>query len=736
MQLLQSPAMRPLYLSCFSSSRYLATITFSSSSNLLPKSILPTFRTNRGFNSTPSRSRLSIRNCSSISAKPSSELRRQKGSSDSSEPDDKKLRALRQLFSKPAIGIDAYVIPSQDAHQSEFIAECYMRRGFISGFTGSAGTAVVTKDKAALWTDGRYFLQAEKQLNSSWILMRAGNLGVPTASEWLNDVLAPGAKVAIDPVSNFVSNFDALNWLQQFLFSFDAAEELKDDIAKKNHELVYLYDVNLVDEIWKYSRPDPPNAPIRVHELKYAGVDVASKLSSLRSQLAGAGCSAIVVSMLDEIAWLLNLRGGDVPHSPVMYAYLVVTMDDAKLFVDSSKVTPEVLIHLKNAGVELRPYGSILSEIESLALKGTELWLDPSSINAAIVNTYKAAGEKHLEGLRTKGNGKSQNRDVSNGSSGQSWGPARVYRASPISLAKAVKNASELEGMRNAHLRDAAALAQFWTWLEDEIHEGAKLTEVDVSDKLLEFRKKQDGFIDTSFDTISGSGANGAIIHYTPEPGNCSIVDPKKLFLLDSGAQYIDGTTDITRTVHFGEPTAHEKECFTRVLQGHIALDEAVFPGTTVGFVLDAFARSFLWKIGLDYRHGTGHGVGAALNVHEGPQSISFRHGNTTPLQKGMIVSNEPGYYEDHAFGIRIENLLHVKEANTPYRFGGISYLAFEKLTFVPIQNKMVEVSLLSDAEIDWLNDYHSQVWEKVSPLVEGSASQWLWDNTRPLVRQ
>ncbi|CAL1407354.1 unnamed protein product [Linum trigynum] len=715
--------MRPLYLSCCSSSsRYLSPITFfsSSSSSLLPKPILPTFRTNPGFKFTPSRSRLSIRNCSSISAKPSSELRQKKGSLDSSKPEDKKLRALRQLFSKPGIGIDAYVIPSQDAHQSEFIAECYMRRGFISGFTGSAGIAVVTKEKAALWTDGRYFLQAEKQLNSSWILMRSGNLGVPTASEWLNDVLAPGSKVGIDP----------------FLFSFDAAEELKEDIARKDHELVYLYDVNLVDEIWKELRPGPPNSPIRVHELKYAGVDVVSKLSFLRSQLVDAGCSAIVASMLDEIAWLLNLRGGDVPNSPVMYAYLVVTMDDAKMFVDSSKVSPVVSNHLKNAGVELRPYGSILSEIESLALKGTELWLDPSSINAAIVNTYKAAGEKHLESLGSEDNSMSKNPKVSNGSSGQSWGPCGVYRASPISLAKAVKNPCELEGMRNAHLRDAAALSQFWTWLEDEIHKGAKLTEVDVSDKLLEFRQQQDGFIDTSFDTISGSGANGAIIHYRPEPGNCSIVDSKKLFLLDSGAQYVDGTTDITRTVHFGEPTAHEKECFTRVLQGHIALDEAVFPATTVGFVLDAFARSFLWKIGLDYRHGTGHGVGAALNVHEGPQSISFRYGNTTPLQKGMIVSNEPGYYEDHAFGIRIENLLHVKEANTKYRFGGIGYLTFEKLTFVPIQKKMVEVSLLSDAEIDWLNDYHSQVWEKVSPLVEGSASQWLWDNTRPLVRQ
>lgn len=617
---------------------------------------------------------------------------------------------------KPGIDIDAYIIPSQDAHQSEFIAECYTRRAYISGFTGSAGTAVVTKDKAALWTDGRYFLQAEKQLSSCWNLMRAGNPGVPTPSEWLNDALAPGGRVGIDP----------------FLFSSDAAEELKEAITTRNHELVYLHDLNLVDEIWGESRPKPPKKPIRIHDLKYAGLDVASKLSSLRSELVDAGSSAIVISMLDEVAWVLNLRGSDVPHSPVMYAYLIVELDGAKLFIDNSKVTPEVMDHLKNAGIELRPYDCILSEIESLAAQGTHLWLDTSSVNAAIANTYKSACEKYTGSLGNKTKGESKIYDNSNVQSGR---PTGVHRLSPISLAKAVKNHAELEGMQNSHLRDAAALAQFWVWLEDEIHKDVKLTEVEVADKLLEFRSKQAGFIDTSFDTISGSGANGAIIHYKPEKESCAVVDAKKLFLLDSGAQYVDGTTDITRTVHFGEPTARQKECFTRVLQGHIALDQAVFPESTPGFVLDAFARSSLWKIGLDYRHGTGHGVGAALNVHEGPQGISFRYGNMTPIMIGMIVSNEPGYYEDHAFGIRIENLLYVKEVDTPNRFGGVGYLGFEKLTFVPIQSKLIDLSLLSVAEVDWLNDYHSQVWEKVSPLLDGSARQWLWNNTRPLVK-
>ncbi|KAE8668858.1 long chain acyl-CoA synthetase 7, peroxisomal-like isoform X1 [Hibiscus syriacus] len=571
MQSVPSQAIRPLSLNA------------SLSSYRLP--IFHKFRINPAIyrKSRKSPSFFTLRCCGSsggpVIAKPSWELRRNR---DAQEPDEKVV-ALRLLFSKPGIGIDAYIIPSKDAHQSEFIAECCMRRAYISGFTGSAGTAVVTKDKAALWTDGRYFLQAEKQLSSSWILMRAGSLGVPTTSEWLNDVLAPGGRVGIDP----------------FLFSHDAAKELKEAISKKKLELVYL---------------------------------CVSKLSSLRVELAGTGASAIVISMLDEVAWLLNLRGSDVPHSPVM-----------------------------------------------------SFW--------------------------------------------------SLYEV-PNHLAKALKNPVELEGMQNCHLRDAAALAQFWCWLEEEIHKNVKLTEVDVADKLLEFRSKEDSFLDTSFDTISGSGANGAIIHYRPEPEICSVVDPNKLFLLDSGAQYVDGTTDITRTVHFGEPTAWEKECFTRVLKGHIALDQALFPENTPGFVLDAFARSALWKIGLDYRHGTRHGVGAALNVHEGPQSISYRYGNTTPLLKGMIVSNEPGYYEDHAFGIRIENLLCVQEINTPNRYGGIEYLGFEKLTFFPIQTKLVYLSLVSNDEIEWLNNYHSQVWEKVSPLLEGSARQWLWNNTRAIHKQ
>ncbi|KAL2942087.1 Aminopeptidase P2 [Bienertia sinuspersici] len=520
----------------------------------------------------PSVSRISpnftiIKCCSSFTAKSSSELRKIR---QLQLNEDEKLRALRELFSKPSVGIDAYIIPSQDAHQSEFIAECYMRRAYISGFTGSAGTAVVTKDKAALWTDGRYYLQAEKQLSSDWMLMRAGNIVFPLCLGGLMMYLHLAPELALI--------------LEQFLFSFEAAEELREDISKKNHELILLSKTNLVDEIWKDSRPKPPSKHVRLHELKYAGVDVSLKLSWLR---------------------FIFQRGSDIPNSPVMYAYLVVEADQCKLFIDDCKITSEVMDYLQNAGVELKPYDSILKEAENLAVEGAHLLIDASSVNAAIVNAFNSAAKSH---------DRKEHKSKSYNSSDSGFDVATaVYRSSPISTAKALKNHAEIEGMRNSHLRDAAALAQFWSWLETEIHMGVTLTEVEVAEKLLDFVPNKMVFI----------------------------VHPEKLFLLDSGAQYIDGTTDITRTVHFGEPTTREKECFTRVLQGHIALDQAVFPENTPGFVLDAFARSSLWKIGLDYRHGistgisppissavvpdwTGHGVGAALNVHEGLKVLVF----------------------------------------------------------------------------------------------------------------
>lgn len=650
---------------------------------------------------------------SSFLAEPSSA---RKASKKAAPPPDEKLVKLRERFEIE--GIDAYIIPSEDPHQSEYSADCFMRRAYISGFTGSAGTAVVTKDLAALWTDGRYFLQAENQLGLAWQLMRAGTPSVPSYGEWLRDQLNPGSKVGIDP----------------FLFSSEAAVELKRCLLERDHKLVLLHSSNLVDDIWGAMRPSLPSSPLRVHDIRFAGVDVATKLENLRKDLALAGATAIIVTMLDEVAWLFNLRGSDVPHNPVAYAYAVVELEAATLFTDASKISDKVSLHLKNAQVSVKPYTAVLSELERLASGGFKLWLDPSRVSVAIANTFEAACEMYYKNCNKNKRSEQARSTLASSESGhEKSGPAALHRTSPITLAKAKKNAAELDGMRKAHLRDAAALTEFWAWLEYTIvDEKRQPTEVQVADTLLGFRARQSGFLDTSFDTISGSGPNGAIIHYRAEPESCRTVDDKHVFLLDSGAQYNDGTTDVTRTVHFGIPTAHQKECYTRVLQGHIAVDKAIFPEGTPGFVLDVLARSSLWKIGLDYRHGTGHGVGAALNVHEGPQSISARFGNMTGLEAGMIVSNEPGYYEDRSFGIRIENLLVVREVETPNRFGGITYLGFQKLTYVPIQINLVDLALLSQEEIEWVNNYHQEVWEKVSPLVEGNALEWLKQNTRP----
>ncbi|MCO5599448.1 hypothetical protein L7F22_053552 [Adiantum nelumboides] len=596
-----------------------------------------------------------------------------------------------------------------------------MRRAYISDFTGSAGTAVITKDCAALWTDGRYFLQAENQLAPDWQLMRAGTPGVPSYCEWLRDQLKLGSSVGIDP----------------FLFSVEAARELERCLLSKDHKLVLLQRSNLVDDVWGEMRPKEPTSPLRVHALKFAGIAVATKVANLRKELTSAGATATAVTMLDEIAWLLNLRGNDVPHNPVAYAYAVVELESATLFTDLSKITDEVSLHLKEAHISVKPYTSVLSFLERLASDGCKLWLDPARVSIAMFNAFDAACKTHYSNCK-KGKKAGQAGKVSSNhiSSNEMAAPFVLERTSPIALAKAKKNAAELNGMRQAHLRDAAALVEFLAWLEKTIVvERKQPTEVEVADVLLEYRKKQKGFLDTSFETISGSGPNGAIIHYRAEAESCRFVDDKHVFLLDSGAQYLDGTTDVTRTFHYGTPTARQKECFTRVLQGHIAVDKAVFPEGTPGFVLDVLARSSLWKIGLDYRHGTGHGVGAALNVHEGPQSISARFGNMTGLEGGMIVSNEPGYYEDRSFGIRIENLLMVREVNTKNRFGGITYLGFEKLTFVPIQKNLMDVSILSEEDIDWLNNYHQEVWEKVSPLVEGNTLAWLKENTRRLYK-
>ena len=522
------------------------------------------------------------------------------------------------------------------------------------------------------------------------------------------------------------------------------ARTLHSTLSGGGQVLVPLAD-NLVDAVWAADRPPPPRAAMRVHPLQWAGASVSEKLARMRFDMEKHSAAVLVVPQLDEVAWLLNVRGADVDYNPVTVAYVLVHADPADgavLFCDAAKVTPEVEAHLKEAGVKVQPYTAITQALHSAAMAGKRVMGDPAKVSLALFGAVTDAAEQGGQASRAKARRKGEKRG--GGAGAASSAPEEASRtasllvecASPVAIAKAVKNAAELAGMREAHLRDAAALATFFSWLEATVGSRQTVTEASAAEHLQSLRAQQEGFFEPSFPTIAGCNANGAILHYRPVEGSCAVVAPNSLLLVDSGGQYDCGTTDVTRTVFLGDgqPSAEQVDAFTRVLQGHIALDTAVFPENTPGFVLDVFARRQLWQVGLDYRHGTGHGVGAALNVHEGPQGISPRFGNTTGLVEGMVVSNEPGYYADGRFGIRIENLLAIREAATESRFGGVTFLGFERLTLVPIQAKMLAPHLLTDAELAWLDEYHAQCWREVSPrLAPGPALDWLRENTLPI---
>ncbi|KAK0259540.1 hypothetical protein LTR91_013157 [Friedmanniomyces endolithicus] len=607
-----------------------------------------------------------------------------------------RLRQLRGLMKQQKV--DIYIVPSEDAHSSEYIAPTDARRAFISGFTGSAGTAVITQEKAALATDGRYFNQASKQLDGNWELLKQGLQDVPTWQEWTVDQAAPGddtpgSTVGVDPTT----------------ITAPEGRKLSEKIKKKGgKELVAVSD-NMVDWVWGKQKPARPNEPAKVLGLEYAGKKYQDKIEELRKELDKKKAAGFVVSMLDEIAWLFNLRGSDIPYNPVFFSYAVVTPTTVTLYIDESKLKEEAKAHLE--GVTIRPYHEIFSDIASLAKEqpasnGTK---DGASkpkrkyliaTKASWALSQALGGEENVDEVR-----------------------------SLIGDAKAVKNSTELEGMRQCHIRDGAALIEYFAWLEDKlITQKATLDEVKGADKLESIRSKHDHFVGLSFDTISSTGANAAVIHYSPERGNCSTIDPKQIYLCDSGAQYLDGTTDTTRTLHFGEPTEMERESYTLVLKGHIALDLAVFPKGTSGFALDTLARQHLWAHGLEYRHGTGHGVGSYLNVHEGPIGIGTRiQYSEVPLSVGNVISNEPGYYEDGKFGIRIENIVMVKEVETKYKFGEKPYLGFEHVTMVPMCRKLIDVGMLTAVEREWLNAYHKEVLEKTRRFFEEDERSRKW---------
>jgi len=579
-------------------------------------------------------------------------------------------------------------VPSEDSHQSEYIAPSDARREFISGFSGSAGTAVITHNKAALATDGRYFNQASKQLDSNWTLLKQGLQDVPTWQDWAAEQAAEGAGkkiVGTDPTTVTAPD----------------ARKLAEKIKKKGGKDLVAVDENLVDKVWGAERPARPNEPVKVHGREFAGKAFEDKIEELRKELDKKKAAGFVVSMLDEIAWLFNLRGNDIPYNPVFFSYAVITPSTVTLYIDESKLPKDAKSHL--SGVTIRPYESIFSDIAAL------------SSSAAT----EAKPKKYL--ISTK---------ASWALSSALGGEEKVDEVrSPVGDAKAVKNSTELEGMRQCHIRDGAALSEYFAWLEHElVEQKTALDEVQASDKLEAIRSKHDKFAGLSFDTISSTGPNAAVIHYKAEPGNCSVIDPAKVYLCDSGAQYFDGTTDTTRTLHFGEPTPQERESYTLVLKGNIALEQIRFPKGTSGFAIDAMARQYLWQYGLDYRHGTGHGIGSFLNVHEGPIGIGTRvQYSEVPLAVGNVISNEPGYYEDGNYGIRIENVIMVAEAETKYKFGDKPYLGFEHVTMVPMCRKLIDVELLSDKEKEWLNAYHKEVLEKTGHFFENDEKTRKW---------
>lgn len=603
----------------------------------------------------------------------------------------KRLSDLRKLMKDHRL--IAYIIPHQDAHNSEYISEADERIKFICNFDGSAGTCVVTASQALLWTDGRYFNQATQQLPSEWTLMKDRLPGTPKISEFLTK-LGSGL-VGIDPLLTSVATFK--------------------DLEKKVQ--IECVTTNLVDAIWGAEQPTRSLAFVKDHPVAYSGQSRSEKLKLLRDEMAKENVSTMLVCALDEIAWTLNLRGSDIDYNPIFFSYLCIESGGkTTLFVDSHKIEDQLRTLLTADHVDLKPYSEFIPYVSVLTEK-SKIWIDPDTANLAVYQAIPASCTKHEETL-------------------------------PIVLFKACKTAVEVEGMRNCHVRDGAAETKWMHWLMTEaMNDESKYThhtEVTLADKLEDFRKEMDKFQGLSFGSISSFGPNAAIIHYHARTINCAPADPTKIYLIDSGGQYLDGTTDVTRTVHFGTPSAEEKDAFTRVLKGVIQLTLTKFPPGTTGPALDAIARHALWQVGLDYRHGTGHGVGSFLNVHEGPCGISpatfsaRSQSLKTALKPGMILSNEPGYYEDGNFGIRIENLMAVVESETPFKLGAKEQkmLTFETLTMIPIQKRMIEIELLTEREIEWINLYHSQVLEKLTPFMTEDELVWLKGETAPIAKE
>ncbi|KAA8496181.1 Xaa-Pro aminopeptidase 1 [Porphyridium purpureum] len=663
-------------------------------------------------------------------------------------------------------GLDALIIPHGDAHASEYTAPCFERLHFASGFSGSAGTGLITREAALLWTDARYFLQATQQLRAPWKLMRMPFRAAAEPQAALKSETKPKgvsadadseAREADMTMQEYIATAlpaDAKVGVDGWLYTERQAKQLID----ANVCLVPLSGPNLVDVVWERfsgkhcARPDTPCHAVRLHELQWSGAPSEHKLALIREHIRTQSTerSSLLVSALDEVAWVLNIRGEDVPHTPVALAYLWIRPHDCVLYIHANATASQsVRDYLDSLNVRVAAYDSraLLEDISGVAPATVSA---PARIPAAdaLVASPECLDPRTGTGMASTSSGPmctcSQKvwMDPDTTSMLLTQTSASSLHQSPIPMMKAVKNRAELNGLRSAHVKDAVAMVRLLHWLEHGALQGVFPTECDIAEKALEFRAQQPGFLDISFGTICAVGANAAIIHYQPERGEalyCSNArtSAEELVLIDSGGQYLEGTTDVTRTIQLGGAASrHVRECFTRVLQGHIQMETLVFPAGTLGAVLDASARAQLWRAGLDYRHGTGHGVGAALCVHEGPQTISSRVG-TAPvgIVEGMCVSNEPGYYEEGKFGVRIESVVVAVRANTAHQFGSTPYITFENITHVPIQQSLLELSLMSQSELDWLNDYHMRIWHKLRhawPWTDDEL-RWLEDATRAI---
>jgi Xaa-Pro aminopeptidase len=588
-----------------------------------------------------------------------------------------RLAALRAELARR--GLDGFVVPLTDEHMSEYVGAYAKRLEWLTGFMGSAGAAAVLQDKAAMFTDGRYTLQVRAQVDGS--LYSYEPVPETSPAEWLAANAAAQARIGYDP------------WLH----TRGWVKATRGKLERLGATLHGVAD-NPIDAVWQ-GKPGFSMAPVEPHETVYAGETSAQKRSTIAEGLRTAGTQAVVLSALDSIAWAFNIRGTDVERTPVALAFAIVLADgSADLFIDAAKLTPSVRQHL-GPDVRLADRAAFTDALVRLGQEKAVVQVDPDSAVAAIFETLEAAGAKIVEG-----------RD-------------------PCVLPKARKNATEVAGTRAAHARDGAALSKFLRWVQTEAPKG-HVDELKAVDTLLDFRKSSNLFRDTSFDTISGAGPNGAIVHYRSSPATNRPLKTGELFLVDSGGQYLDGTTDVTRTLAIGPADAETRDRFTRVLKGHIAIATTRFPKGTNGQQLDVLARHALWQVGLDYEHGTGHGVGSYLAVHEGPQRIA-KASSSEPLVPGMIISNEPGYYKTGAYGIRIENLVLVREEQVPGAEKDM--LGFETLTLAPIDRNLIDPALLTPPEREWLNAYHARVFAEIGPQLGDDERAWLAEATAPI---